>query len=254
VILSFQHVGVRYPGSDALAVQDVSFTVRPGERVGLLGSSGSGKTTLLNVAAGLVPATHGVVLRDDVPLDGMSSKARRQSDAHVGMVHQQLNLVRSLSVINNVNAGLLGQWSTMRALRSLWVKPHDVVGVQTILDRLGIADKATSRVADLSGGQQQRVALARVLRQEPSLLLADEPVSAVDPAWSEEVLTVLSTEVATRGAALLLSLHDVGLAQRWCDRLIGLRSGEVVFDLPANQVTAAQLSGLYDLQRNLLRA
>jgi phosphonate transport system ATP-binding protein len=235
-------------------VRDVSFTVRPGERVGLLGSSGSGKTTLLNVAAGLVSATNGAVLRNDVALDAMSSGARRASDARVGMVHQQLNLVRSLSVVNNVNAGLLGHWSTMRALRSLWVTPHDLAGAEAILQRLGIADKAKSRVADLSGGQQQRVALARVLRQEPSLLLADEPVSAVDPAWSEEVLTVLSAEVSNRGAALLLSLHDVGLAQRWCDRLIGLSSGEIVFDLPTSQVTSAQLSGLYDLRRTAVQA
>jgi phosphonate transport system ATP-binding protein len=249
VILTFDHVGVRYPGADADAVNDISFTVSPGERVGLLGPSGSGKTTLLNVAAGLVTPTEGQLLRNTIPLTTMSGSVRRNSDATVGMVHQQLNLTGSLWVVHNVNAGMLGQWSLVRSLRSLWFGSLDQEKARAALDRLGIADKLKTRTEDLSGGQQQRVALARVLRQQPELLVADEPVSAVDPAWSNEVLFILSTEVAVREASLLVSLHDVDLALQFCDRLIGLRNGSIAFDLPTQQVSTEQISSLYSLDR-----
>jgi phosphonate transport system ATP-binding protein len=249
VVLTFDHIGVRYPGADAHAVDDISFTVSPGERVGLLGPSGSGKTTLLNVAAGLVAPTAGQVLRDGIALNTMGASARRSSDAHVGMVHQQLNLTGSLWVVHNVNAGVLGQWSLAKSLRSLWFGSLDQEKARAALDRLGIADKLKTRTDDLSGGQQQRVALARVLRQQPELLVADEPVSAVDPAWSYEVLSILSSEVAVRDAALLVSLHDVELALQFCDRLIGLRNGSIAFDLPTAQVSTAQISSLYSLDR-----
>jgi phosphonate transport system ATP-binding protein len=249
VILTFDRIGVRYPGADDFAVRDVSFTVSPGERVGLLGSSGSGKTTLLNVAAGLVTPTYGSLLRNSVALSTMSGSTRRASDAQVGMVHQQLNLTGSLWVVHNVNAGVLGQWSLARSLRSLWFGSLDQDKAREALDRLGIADKLKTRTADLSGGQQQRVALARVLRQQPKLLVADEPVSAVDPAWSDEVLSILSDEVATRHTSLLVSLHDVDLAKQFCDRLIGLRAGAIAFDLPTSQVSTEQITSLYSLDR-----
>jgi phosphonate transport system ATP-binding protein len=251
VQLAFDSVGVRYPGADTPAVAGVSFSVAPGERVGLLGSSGSGKTTLLNVAAGLVMPTTGVATRDGIPLDSLAGSARRKSDIQVGMVHQQLSLVGSLKVIHNVNAGALGTWSFGRAIRSLWFGGLDAESAKTALARLGIADKLSARTSELSGGQQQRVALARVLRQCPELLLADEPVSAVDPAWSTEVLTVLTEEVTGRNASLLVSLHDVELALQFCDRLVGLRHGRVVFDLPTTDVSRVQLASLYVLDRAL---
>ncbi len=248
-MLSFDQVGVRYPAADTDAVTDISFDIRPGERVGLLGPSGSGKTTLLNVAAGLVKPSAGLVLRDGVSIQAMTAAHRRASDARVGMVHQQLNLTGSLRVVHNVNAGMLGTWSVGRSLRSLWFGALDQAGARAALDRLGIADRLHARTCDLSGGQQQRVAVARVLRQQPALLIADEPVSSVDPAWSDEVLSVLGIEVAQRSASLLVSLHDVALAQRHCNRLIGLRSGHVVFDKPTDEVTDADISTLYVLDR-----
>jgi phosphonate transport system ATP-binding protein len=249
VILTFDRVGVRYPGADRDAVTDVSFSVSPGERVGLLGSSGSGKTTLLNVAAGLVTPTEGQLLRNSVALAAMRGATRRSSDSLVGMVHQQLDLTGSLLVVHNVNAGMLGQWSLMKSLRSLWFGSLDQDKAHETLARLGIADKLKTRTDELSGGQQQRVALARVLRQQPEFIVADEPVSAVDPAWSHEVLSLLSSEVTARKASLLISLHDVDLAVQFCDRLIGLRSGQVAFDLPAERVSSTQLSSLYSLDR-----
>ncbi len=255
--LRFDNVGVRYPGSQSSsqsssqspAVDAISFSIAPGERVGLLGPSGSGKTTLLNVAAGLVRPTTGNVFRNETPLDSLTGTARRVSDGKVGMVHQQLSIVGSLKVIHNVNAGALGNWSLARSIRSLWFGALEEEAATHALTRLGIADKLRARTSELSGGQQQRVALARVLRQKPELLIADEPVSAVDPAWSTEVLTVLSEEVTSRRAALLVSLHDVELAMKFCDRLVALRHGRVVFDLPTGEVKRDQLSALYALDR-----
>ncbi len=249
MIFRFDHIDVRYPGAAFNAVTDVSFTVNPGERVGLLGPSGSGKTTLLNVAAGVVTPTAGRVLRNGVELNDMRASQRRASDALVGMVHQQLNLTGSLQVIHNVNAGLLGLWSPIKSIRSLWFGAVDQAEATAALERLGIADRLRARTSDLSGGQQQRVAVARVLRQQPELLIADEPVSAVDPAWSDEVLSILGHEVAARNASLLVSLHDVALAQRHCTRLIGLRSGRVVFDNPTEKVAEADIKALYFLDR-----
>ncbi len=247
---SFDQIGVRYPGATSDAVTDVSFSIQPGECVGLLGPSGSGKTTLLNVAAGLVVPTCGTVQRDGVDLGSMSATQRRKSDAMVGMVHQQLNLTASLRVVHNVNAGLLGTWSPLKSIRSLWFGALEQKDAAAALDRLGIADRLHARTSDLSGGQQQRVAVARVLRQQAAMLIADEPVSAVDPAWSDEVLSILRTEVAERRALLLVSLHDVALAQRHCSRLIGLRSGRVVFDMPTELVTPTDIAALYAFDRS----
>ncbi len=248
--LRFDHVGVRYPGAHVDAVVDVSFDLNTSERVGLLGPSGSGKTTLLNVAAGLVAPTTGRLLRHGTDIASFTRAQHRASSAMVGMVHQQLNLTGSLRVVHNVNAGMLGKWSAARSLRSLWFGAVEQDEARLALDRLGIGDRLQERTSDLSGGQQQRVAVARVLRQRPGLLLADEPVSAVDPTWSDEVLSILSVEVAERSASLLVSLHDVGLAQRHCDRLIGLRKGHVVFDKPTGEVSDDEIDALYALERS----
>jgi phosphonate transport system ATP-binding protein len=248
VHIRFDDVSVRYPGASIPAVAHVSFMVAPGERVGLLGPSGSGKTTLLNVAAGLVTATSGTLFRDDAALGSLLGPTRRRSDSAVGMVHQQLNLVGSLRVVHNVNAGALGTWSASKSIRSLWFGAQELEDAKVALQRLGIGDKIRTRTSELSGGQQQRVALARVLRQRPKVLLADEPVSAVDPAWSAEVLTVLTEEVRSRNACLLVSLHDVDLAFRFCDRLIGLRNGSIAFDQSSADVTKQQIHELYSLE------
>ena len=159
-------------------------------------------------------------------------------------MYQQHNLVTNLSVIHNVNAGHLGRWPMWKALWSLaW--PQQVPVAADALARLGIADKLHARTDRLSGGQQQRVALARVLVQDPQIVLADEPVASVDPARSHEIMKLLS-EVGT-GRTLLVSLHDVALAKAYCDRIIGLRQGRLVFDLPSDSVNDRHLTKLYDL-------
>ena len=240
-VVSLKGVGVVYGAHPALIGVDLE--VAPGERVALVGPSGAGKTTVLNLCTGaVVPATGAVsVLGCDI---GRASPSElRTLRRRVGTVYQQLNLVGPLQVVHNVNAGRLGSWSTARSLRSL-VRPLGVESAREALAEVGIADKIHERTDRLSGGEQQRVALARVLVQRPDLLLADEPVASLDPARAEEVMDLLGA-AAAEGRTLLVSLHDFDLARRRCDRVIGLRAGRVVFDLPAADATAEVGTELY---------
>ena len=251
-------VVVRYGRRTAL--DGVSLAVAAGERVGLVGPSGAGKSTLLGLLDGLVPATSGTVEVLGADLSRLRGAELVRLQARIGTVHQRLELVGPLQVVHNVSAGQLGRWSTARALWSL-VRPQEVERARAALAAVGLVDRLRDRTDTLSGGQQQRVALARVLAQEPDLVLADEPVSALDPALSEEVVRLLATVTpstastastastpSTSGAGgrtLVASLHDTDLARRWCDRLVGLREGRVLFDLPAARVGEEHLRRLY---------
>ena len=226
------------------ALDGVCLAVAAGERVGLVGPSGAGKTTLLGLLNGLVPATSGTVEVLGADLSRVRGAELARLRARIGAVHQRLELVGPLQVVHNVTAGRLGRWSTARALWSL-VRPQEVERARAALAAVGLADRLRDRTDTLSGGQQQRVALARVVAQEPDLVLADEPVSALDPVLSEEVVRLLATVVTAGGRTLVASLHDADLARRWCDRLVGLREGRVLFDLPAAQVGEEHLRRLY---------
>ena len=218
------------------ALDGFDLHVHAGERVALVGPSGAGKTTALRLATGSVRPTSGSVEVLGQDLDAATPDELRAVRRRVGTVYQQLDLVGPLRVVHNVNAGRLGEWGRARALRSL-VRPLQADAARHALARVGIADKLFERTDRLSGGEQQRVALARVLLQEPELILADEPVSSLDPARAEEVMDLLGEVVADRNRTLLVSLHDFGLARRRCDRIVGVRDGRVAFDLPAGDVT-----------------
>lgn len=242
VVLSLRAAHVAFDGHDALAGFDLD--VFAGERVALVGPSGAGKTTALRLCTGSVRPDRGNVSVLGQDLGTATPDQLRGLRQRVGTVHQQLHLVGPLRVVHNVNAGRLGTWSRTRALRSL-VRPVDTGSARAALDRVGIGDKLLERTDRLSGGEQQRVALARVLVQDPELILADEPVSSLDPARAEEVMDLLVGVVAARTRTLLVSLHDFALARRRCDRVVGVRAGRVVFDLPAPDVTDEIGADLY---------
>jgi phosphonate transport system ATP-binding protein len=225
VIVALRHVTRRF--GERLAVDDVSLDVHAGERIALIGPSGAGKTTLLRLINGSVQPTTGQVT---------VSAARRE----IGTIDQAFALVDALRVIHNVNAGHLARWSTLRALSSLIV-PHDRPLAAAVLDRLGIPETIDARTSDLSGGQRQRVAIARVLVQDPPLVLADEPVSQLDPERAVMVLRQLTS----RDGTLIACLHRPDLAREYFGRIVGLRAGRVVFDRPAAQVTPELLAPLY---------
>ena len=236
-------VGKSYPGVTALA--PTSLRIDAGERVAILGPSGAGKTTLLHLMGGVIQPDQGSIRIQGRPLANLAPG--RELAGLVGVMHQQFDLVPHLSVVHNVLAGRLGQWSTLRSLISL-VSPRDRHLVAEALERLGIADKMYERASRLSGGEQQRVAMARLLVQAPSAILADEPVSSLDPARAEDLMRQLVELVQESGKTLVASLHSVHIARSYFSRAIGLSNGELQFDLPVDEVMEETLESLYHLQ------
>lgn len=229
---------------DTTALRDVSLTVQTGEVVVLLGLSGSGKSTLLRHVDALEHPTGGTVRVAGTSVSELSGRPLRRLRKQVGFVFQQFELVPSLTVLENVLTGALatlrgprlGLWSYPRRLR------HRALGH---LDRVGLLDRAYQRADTLSGGQQQRVAIARALMQDPSVLLADEPVASLDPESSAQVMTLIREIAADQGLTVLCSLHQVDLALSWADRIVGLRHGEVVLDTRTEGLGKAEVMEIY---------
>ena len=241
--LRLEQVGVVHAnGRRALAAVDLA--VAAGTRVALIGPSGAGKTTLLRVAAASLRPTEGRVALLDAQPWALGARALRSLRSRVGVVHQAPPIPPRLRVVSAVLAGRLGQWGLARALRS-WVAPADAAGARDALARVGLAERLFDRCDQLSGGQLQRVAVARTLYQSPRLLLADEPVSALDAATADAVLRELVDYSTAAGATFVASLHAVDLALRWFPRVVGVRDGRVMFDLPAADVTPERLAALY---------
>lgn len=237
--------GVRF--GDLWALRDIDLQVRPGERVALIGPSGSGKTTLLGLLNGTLQPSAGTVEVFGSVLSGLRGNRLRAAQARIGTIHQDLDLVGPLRVIHNVNAGRLAHWSAARAAISLlW--PREVHSARSALARTGIAHKLYERTDRLSGGERQRVALARVLVQDAGLVLADEPVSSLDPARGAEVMDLLRDLTSEPDRTLIASLHLFEFALSHCDRVVGLRSGRMVFDLPPGEVDRALAEHLYRIE------
>ncbi|GAA1293441.1 phosphonate ABC transporter ATP-binding protein [Saccharothrix xinjiangensis] len=215
-MLALTDITVRYGERPVLHGVDV--TVARGELLAVLGANGSGKSTLLRAAAGLVPVEEGRVTVDGRPRDRLD----------LAVVFQRIHLVRRRTVLDNACAGALGRLPLRSSLLGF---PREVrEEAMACLDRVGLADRAHDRAGSLSGGQQQRVAVARALCQRPRVVLADEPVSALDPAASEQVLALLAELAHLEGLAVLAVLHQPALAARHADRVVGLRDGRVVLD------------------------
>ena len=242
-IFQLEHVTKAYPGKVALA--SVSLTIDSGETVAVLGPSGSGKTTLLHLLGGVISPDEGSVSLNGHTLADM--KPGRELSQWAGVIHQQFDLVPHLSVMHNVLAGRLGQWGLVKSLVSL-LSPRDRNMALRALDRVGLSDKPNERTSRLSGGEQQRVAIARMLVQNPRVIIADEPVASLDPARARDIMELISTIVKESGKTLIASLHSIELARDFFTRAIGLRNGEVWFDLPVERVTDDLLSALYALE------
>ena len=238
-----QGVSKRY--RDVVALAPLSLNISEGEMVALVGPSGAGKTTLLYMLGGIVAPDSGSVHVFGRPLQ--QARSNGELAQLVGVVHQQYDLVPSLAVVHNVLAGRLGQWGLVRSALSLIV-PQDLEVAHRALDRVGIADKTYERTSRLSGGQQQRVALARLLVQNPRAILADEPVSALDPARADDMIRMLVGIAEEGGHTLVVSLHAVPLALRYFQRIIAIRDGLIVFDRHASDVRHRDLDSLYTLE------
>jgi phosphonate transport system ATP-binding protein len=245
-VVRLRGAGRRFGTHRALAPLDL--TVRAGERVAVLGSSGAGKSTLLGMLNGTVAATEGSVEIFGVDVAALSDRALRRVQRRVGTVSQRLDLIEQVRVLHNVNSGRLGYWSTRRALVSMvWPRPDNVV--RDALGQVGLGWALHERTERLSGGERQRVAIARMLAQQPDLVLADEPVASLDPTRAAEVLELLGGRVRDHdvAATLLVTLHQPALARAHCTRALGLREGQLVFDVAADELEPKLLDELYAL-------
>jgi phosphonate transport system ATP-binding protein len=242
----------------APVLRGLSFKVDQGEFVGIIGPSGSGKSTLLRCINRLVNATAGRVLvpaslldasADGNPIDilKLNSADLRRMRRKLGMIFQQFNIVKRLSVMENVLSGSLGYQSAMTSSMRIFSRDEQRQALIN-LKRVGLLDHAYKRADELSGGEQQRVAIARTLMQRPALILADEPVSSLDPKLSRVVLDILQRVCREDGITALVSLHTLELTREYADRVIGLKDGLIVFDGPTNQLTDTVVEQVY--QRN----
>src|SRR5215475_4844105 len=250
-VVQARHVSKSFGGTRVL--KDVSFEIRRGEMVGLIGASGSGKSTLIRTIAGLTPVdrSSGLAEAPEILLFSQSMQHRgriaRQANelrARVGVVFQHFNLVPRLSALTNVCLGQLGRMPLLLAAIGKFSRA-DKRRAMGALARVGIAEHALKRGCDLSGGQQQRAAIARTLMQGAEFILADEPIASLDPNSARRVMDILAELNRQDGITVLVSLHQVEYALRYCARTIALKAGEIVYDGPSEALTPEFLAAIY---------
>lgn len=231
------------------AVDSVSLEVNAGSFVSVIGRSGAGKSTLLRMINRLNEPTQGAIEYDGVVVTDLKGTALNEWRRNCAMVFQQFNLVGRLDVLTNVLMGRLTTVPTWRALLTLWSDADKLDALET-LDRFGMADFAAQRCDQLSGGQQQRVALCRALVQRPQIILADEPIASLDPKNTLMVMDALKRINEELGITVICNLHDLDIARDYCDRLVGMSDGRVVFDDVPEQFTEALEHDLYGIEAN----
>jgi phosphonate transport system ATP-binding protein len=242
--LVVEHLTKIYERGDILALDDISFSVEKGEFLVVIGLSGSGKSTLLRCINRLVEPTEGKIYFDGVDVTAASGAELRRLRRKMGMIYQHFNLVKRSSVLTNVLAGRLGYVNPWRSLLHRF-PPEDIEMALKNLERVGIRDQAYKRADELSGGQQQRVGIARALMQEPELLMADEPVSALDPATSHSVMKYLEQMNREDGVTVIASLHFLSLARRYGTRILALKDGKIVFEGLPDEIDEARFKEIY---------
>jgi phosphonate transport system ATP-binding protein len=226
------------------ALHGISFTVDEPQVVAVIGSSGAGKSTLIRCINRLISPSDGSIRLKDIELTTLNRRNLRHARRRMGMIFQEYNLIERLTVMENVLSGRLGYVSFWQAFRRNY-PPEDVSAAYKLIERVGLEGRHNARADALSGGQRQRVGIARALMQAPDLLLVDEPTASLDPKTSRQIMRLISELAHERGTPALVNIHDVGLAQDFSDRVIGLSDGIVVFDGPASGLDADVLTAIY---------
>ena len=242
-MLQVRHLSKSYV-ADKPVLTDINLEVAAHGLTAIIGPSGTGKSTLIRCINRLVEPTQGEILFEGRDLVKLDRRALREARRHIGMVFQEYNLVERLTVMENLLSGRLGYVSSWRAWRRAF-PPDDIGKAFELLDTVGLAGFAHRRADALSGGQRQRVGIARAVMQEPRLLLADEPTSSLDPKTSVEIMELMKDVGATRGIPVLVNMHDVDLAKRFADRIVGMSGGKVVYDGPPQYLTDDVLKSIY---------
>ena len=226
------------------ALKDVNLEVPTGQVLALIGPSGAGKSTLIRCINRLVEPTGGQVWLDDTELTSLGAGALRRARRRMGMIFQEYALVERLTVMENVLSGRLGYVGFWRSLLRKFPQT-DVDEAYRLLDRVGLLHMADKRADELSGGQRQRVGICRALIQNPALLLVDEPTASLDPKTSRQIMRLIVELCNERGLAAIINIHDVALAQMFCQRIVGLQLGAIVFDGAPTDMTAEVLTQIY---------
>jgi phosphonate transport system ATP-binding protein len=242
--LQVQHLTKVYERGDVLALRDVSLDVERGEFLILIGLSGSGKSTLLRCMNRLIEPTSGKVILNGTDVTAAHGAQLRHIRRKIGMIFQQFNLVKRSSVLTNVLAGRLGYTPTLPSMLGRFSKA-DLQKAKESLERVGLLEKMYVRADQLSGGQQQRVGIARAIMQDPEVLFADEPVSALDPATSNSILQHLEQMKQEDGVTVLCALHFLSLARRYGTRILALKDGEIVFEGLPKEIDAVKFKEIY---------
>lgn len=226
------------------ALKNVSLEIKQGEFVAIIGLSGAGKSTLLRTINRMHDISEGSLTVNGQEVNDLSGKDLRKFRRKVGMVFQSFNLVTRTTVINNVLTSRVPDMPLLKSIIGLYSKEDKVIALEA-LDKVGILDKAYVRADQLSGGQQQRVALARTLAQKPEIILADEPVAALDPITAKQVMDDFKKINKELNMSVLINIHHVDLALKYADRVIGIKAGEIVYDGPATKVDSEVLKQIY---------
>ena len=242
-MIQFDHVSKVYPNG-IVGLDDVNLTIQDGEFVAIIGRSGAGKSTLLRSVNRMHRITSGTLMVNGINVSTLSGKSLRRFRRGIGMVFQSFNLVTRTTVIKNVLSACVPDMPFWRVLLGIFRREDKMKALES-LDKVGILDKAYIRADQLSGGQQQRVALARTLTQDPQIILADEPVAALDPVTARQVMQDFVRINKEMGISILLNIHHVELAIEYADRIIGIRAGRIVYDGPSKQVDQAVLNAIY---------
>ncbi|HIR86437.1 MAG TPA: phosphonate ABC transporter ATP-binding protein [Candidatus Limivicinus faecipullorum] len=242
-MIEFKNVSKRYPnGFEAL--KNINLTIEQGEFVAIIGLSGAGKSTLIRTINRMHDITSGSLTVDGTDVMSLHGKSLRSFRRRIGMIFQSFNLITRTTVIKNVLTAFVPDLPWWRAAFGVFTKEEKMKALEA-LDKVGILDKAFVRADQLSGGQQQRVALARTLAQNPQIILADEPVAALDPVTAKQVMDDFKRINKDMNISVLINIHHVELALQYADRVVGIRAGEIVYDGPVNRVDQEVLDSIY---------
>ena len=247
-MIKFDHVDKVYPNG-VKGLDDVSLEIEQGEFVAVIGLSGAGKSTLIRTVNKMIDIIGGELTVDGVNVSKLKGKELRDFRRRIGMVFQSFNLVNKTTVINNVLSARVADMSFFRTLLGLYSKEDKVAALES-LDKVGILDKAYTRADQLSGGQAQRVALARTLTQNPEIILADEPVASLDPIMADVVMEDFQRINKDMNITVIINIHHVDLALQYASRVVGIRSGKIVYDGPVANVNKDVLRQIYGRDLN----
>lgn len=242
-MIEFDHVSKVYPNG-VKGLDDVTLKIDQGEFVGIIGLSGAGKSTLIRTINKMHDITQGTLTVNGKNVSELKGKELRKFRRGIGMIFQSFNLVNRTTVIKNVLTAKVPEMPFWRTLLGVYTRDEKLEALEN-LDKVGILDKAYTRADQLSGGQQQRVALARTLAQNPRIILADEPVAALDPVTAKQVMDDFKKVNREMNISILINIHHVELALEYADRIIGIRAGKIVYDGPSSAVTQEVLDEIY---------